>query len=130
MNDTQKQFEERFKKGLEANAKVMEINAKCAGDYTARTNQFWTNLIDTSVKNADKLSQSKSLTEAYEKQTQFAQEDKADAKSSHKENIKAFKLAKEEYEAITAGLYPAAKKPLNNFVPVRLGKTKLVIEAG
>jgi hypothetical protein len=110
MNDTQKQFEDGIKKGLEANAKVMEINAKYASEYTARTNQFWTNLIDAGVKNAEELTQSKSLTEAYEKQTQFAQDVKAGFESSHQENIKAFELAKEEYEAITAGLYPAAVK--------------------
>jgi len=110
MNDTQIQFEESVKKGLQANAKVMEINAKYASEYTTRTNLFWTNLIDAGVKNAEELTQSKSLTEAYEKQTQFAQDVKANFESSHQENIKAFETAKEEYEAIVAGLYPATAK--------------------
>jgi hypothetical protein len=110
MNDTQIQFEESVKKGLQANAKVMEINAKYASEYTTRTNLFWTNLIDAGVKNAEELTQSKSLTEAYEKQTQFAQDVKANFESSHQENIKAFETAKDEYEAIVAGLYPAPAK--------------------
>lgn len=110
MNNSQAQFEESVKKGIEANAKVMEIYAKYAGEYTTRTNLFWTNLIDAGVKNAEELTQSKSLTSAYEKQTQFAQDVKANFESSHKENIKAFESAKNEIEAIVAGLYPAPAK--------------------
>ena len=110
MNDTQAQIEDSVKKGLEANAKIMEINAKYASEFTERSNLFWTNLIDAGIENAKELSQSKTLTEAYEKQSQFDKNVKANFESSHQQNIKAFAAAKEEYEAITAGLYPAPVK--------------------
>ena len=110
MTDSQKQFEDGVKKGLEANAKVIEINAKFASEYTNRTNLFWTNLLDAGAKNAEELTQSKSLTEAYEKQTQFAKSVKADFETAYQENIKAFEAAKEEYQTITTGLYPAPAK--------------------
>jgi hypothetical protein len=107
MNDTQQKFEDGVKKGLEANAKVLEANAKYASEYSTRTNLYWTNLVEASVKNATELTQSKSLQEAYEKQAKFAEDLKAGFESSHQENMKAFEAAKEEYAAITASFYPA-----------------------
>jgi hypothetical protein len=109
MTDTQKKFEESIKKGLEANAKVLEANAKYASEYSTRTNAYWTNLVEASVKNATELSQTKSMQEAYDKQAKFAESLKASFEASHKENMKAFEAAKEEYAAITASLYPASK---------------------
>jgi hypothetical protein len=84
MNDTQQKFEDGVKKGLEANAKVLEANAKYASEYSTRTNLYWTNLV------------------------KFAEDLKAGFESSHQENMKAFEAAKEEYAAITASFYPAA----------------------
>jgi hypothetical protein len=108
MNDTQKKFEDGIKKSLEANAKVLEANARYASEYSARTNLYWTNLVEASVKNATELTQTKSLEEAYEKQTKFANDLKAGFESSHQENMKAFEAAKQEYASITADFYPAS----------------------